>query len=260
MLADAAGSGPLTGGQLIRLAGDSSRAELARCADRHLRWRVAGSRLDRCSTHGDAGLNWRRHGRCSGCRRRGGCGCHGCINKPERSDVVAVRAIVWPPARRRCSHARKSPSARPLAPARPTDCADDLPAVPCIVGAGDSDRIGAAQLGSSDTISHPSRTSTPAKSAPRTVRHPNMSSPGWPGPQPVAEATDELRTLVAQRRVEVASPAGRCVVRRSGPRRRGRAARRPLPAHPGAVACRPCTQPVEQRPTSMIGRTRDTDE
>ena len=70
-------------------------------------------------------------------------------------------------ARRRCSgHARQGPSARPLAPARPTDCADDLPAVPCIVGAGDSDRIGAAQLGSSDTT--PTRRArAPRRSRPR---------------------------------------------------------------------------------------------
>ena len=41
-----------------------------------------------------------------------------------------------------------------LQPARPRDCPDDLPAVPCIVGAGDSDRIGAAG-GSVAAIRHP---------------------------------------------------------------------------------------------------------
>ena len=67
-------------------------------------------------------------------------------------------------------HARQGPSARPLAPARPTDCADDLPAVPCIVGAGDSDRIGAALRGSSDT--------TPTRRA-RAHRRSRPPEPWW---------------------------------------------------------------------------------
>ena len=135
-------------------------------------------------------------------------------------------------ARRRCSgHARQGPSARPLAPARPRDCRDDLPAVPCIVGAGDSGRIGAARRGSSDT------TPTRRARAPRRSRPPEpwcIVEPaagangvdrrlrGNERPQPVADGThpppgfirrDHRRVadLLAQRRVGRRGVAGRAV-------------------------------------------------
>ncbi len=82
--------------------------------------------------------------------------------------VMPVRARS---TRRRCSgHARRGPSARPLAPGRPRDCEDDPPAVPCSVGAGDSDTFGAARRGSRDT--------TPTRRA-RAHRRSRPREPWW---------------------------------------------------------------------------------